>query len=168
MARPAPRSLPVPEASVPSVGAIIKDAAGRFLLQRRDERADLILAGHLGLFGGGVDPGESAEAAMRRELAEELEFRLPPERCVWLTELVFQPHLHGTAPHHKTFFEISAGAAEIETFVLHEGAAMEWHDADALCAHAVVPWDHYAILLQRRRAAWQRELAADPASPYRA
>lgn len=156
------------EESTRSVGAVIKDTRGKYLLQRRDSRVDLILSDHLGLFGGGVEPGETADAAMRRELAEELAFRPAPARCVWLTELVFQPHLRGVAPHHKTFYEFEVDSAEIGAFILGEGAAMEWHDTVSLATHAVVPWDHYAILLDQRRLAWRREQTAEPTSPYRA
>ena len=155
------------EAAIRSVGAVIKDMRGKYLLQRRDSRVDLILSDHLGLFGGGVEPGETADAAMRRELAEELAFRPAPARCVWLTELVFQPHLRGAALHHKTFYEFEVDSAEIGAFILGEGAAMEWHDTVSLAAHGVVPWDHYAILLDQRRMAWRREQADEPTSPYR-
>ena len=60
--------------------ALVADEAGRacFLLTRRTPtlRAH---AGQWALPGGRIDPGESAEAAVRRELEEELGLAVPPD-----------------------------------------------------------------------------------------
>ena len=37
-----------------------------------DDLPGVSLRGHWGCFGGGIDPGETASAAMKRELEEEL------------------------------------------------------------------------------------------------
>lgn len=50
---------------------LVADAAGRVLLQLRDDRPDVAHAGLWGPFGGGVEPGETARAAAMRELHEE-------------------------------------------------------------------------------------------------
>ncbi len=55
-------------AEVPCVGAIARDAAGRLLLIRR---ANPPAAGTWSLAGGRVEPGETWEAAVVRELHEE-------------------------------------------------------------------------------------------------
>ena len=52
------------------VGVLLLDAAGRVLLQERDERAT-IDPERWGLPGGHVDDGETFAAAAARELAEE-------------------------------------------------------------------------------------------------
>jgi 8-oxo-dGTP diphosphatase len=64
-----PRALPV----VPCVGAVVHDAGGRLLLIRRGH------APHQGLWslpGGRVEPGESPEAAVEREVLEETGLRV--------------------------------------------------------------------------------------------
>lgn len=48
-----------------TAGAIIQDRKGRILLQRRSDYGDW------GLPGGGMEPGETVEATMRREVLEE-------------------------------------------------------------------------------------------------
>lgn len=59
--------------SAAAVVALICDAEGRLLLTVRDREP---WAGMLDLPGGFVDPGESAEEALRREVAEELGVRV--------------------------------------------------------------------------------------------
>lgn len=44
----------------------------RVLFQLRDCKPDIVYPGHWGLFGGHLDPGESPEIAVRRELQEEI------------------------------------------------------------------------------------------------
>jgi len=55
--------------SAAAVAALIFDSHGRLLVTRRAIDPD---KGKLDLPGGFIDPGESAEEAVRRELAEEL------------------------------------------------------------------------------------------------
>ena len=57
------------------------DTTGRILLQHRTDDAP-ILPGHWAFFGGGLEPGESAEQALAREAAEELEIVLPTMDCL--------------------------------------------------------------------------------------
>jgi len=60
-----------------SACAILTDTEGRLLLQLRDDRPGVTAAGHWGLFGGAVEPGEDLRAALIRELAEEIGLTLP-------------------------------------------------------------------------------------------
>ena len=57
-----------PRAVIPCVGAIVRDEEGRLLLIRR---AHAPSAGLWSLPGGRVEPGESAQDAVVREVAEE-------------------------------------------------------------------------------------------------
>ena len=54
---------------VAAVGAIVTDENGKVLLVRR---ANDPAKGKLGMPGGFIDPGESAEEALRREMLEEV------------------------------------------------------------------------------------------------
>lgn len=60
-----------PSSLIPVVAAALVDGEGRVLLQRRPEGKQM--AGLWEFPGGKIEPGESPEAALVRELAEELD-----------------------------------------------------------------------------------------------
>ncbi len=59
---------------MPGVGALVRDPAGRFLVQLRAED------GEWSLPGGAVEPGETPAQAIRREVLEETGLRVEPVR----------------------------------------------------------------------------------------
>ncbi len=68
-------------------GVLMIDEWGRYLLQVRDDKPEILHPGAFGLFGGGIEDGEDAAEAMRRELVEEIGLvpdDLAPFRLVWL------------------------------------------------------------------------------------
>jgi 8-oxo-dGTP diphosphatase len=67
---------PVREISV----AILIDTNGRMLLQRRDDKPDILQPGKVGLFGGHREGDESFIDCVVREVAEEISCRVPTER----------------------------------------------------------------------------------------
>jgi 8-oxo-dGTP diphosphatase len=71
-----------------AVGVLI-DAAGRFLVTSRP--AGKVYAGHWEFPGGKVEPGETIDAALRRELHEELGITIGATRP-WKTTLHDYPH----------------------------------------------------------------------------
>jgi 8-oxo-dGTP diphosphatase len=55
-----------------AVALALLEREGRWLLQLRDDVPGIVAPGHWGLFGGHLDPGETPEQALRRELREEI------------------------------------------------------------------------------------------------
>ena len=71
-----------------AVGVLI-DPAGRFLLTSRPDGK--VYAGYWEFPGGKLEPGESVEAALRRELMEELGIQIGAIHP-WKVEVVDYPH----------------------------------------------------------------------------
>ncbi|MGB3136922.1 MAG: NUDIX domain-containing protein [Nodosilinea sp.] len=61
----------------PEVAIAILYHSDRFLMQLRDDIATIAWPGHWGFFGGHIEPGESPDAAVYRELLEEIGYAAP-------------------------------------------------------------------------------------------
>lgn len=131
---------------------------GRYLMQQRDQKPGIFYPGHWGLFGGGMEPGESAETALRRELHEELRLEEPivASRFTKIT-LDFTPCGHGPVERH--FFEVRVTTAQVERLVLGEGRAMRAFEGRALLTRErVTPYDAVAIWMHMKCAGRRQEL----------
>jgi 8-oxo-dGTP pyrophosphatase MutT (NUDIX family) len=125
---------------------------GRYLMQLRDDKPTILLPDHWGLFGGTVEPGEDAMAAMRRELAEELEWR-PPDLAAFTEMTVWLP-LDPPRLDRMSFFIAPATAADLAAMVQHEGADKRLFETEVLAREKrVAPWDLAAVLMHAREAA---------------
>lgn len=105
--------------------AIPVDPAGRVLLQLRDGAAPVHPL-EWGLFGGGVEPGESLAEAMRREFEEETGLR-PPAAA-------FRPFarvVSGTSRRRLYAFTVTLEAAPSD-IALGEGAGFAFIEPDRL------------------------------------
>jgi 8-oxo-dGTP diphosphatase len=98
-----------------AVGVLI-DAEGRFLLTSRPPGK--VYAGYWEFPGGKVEPGETVEQALRRELHEELGIAIGPA-LPWQVELVDYPH----ALVRLHFCKVLAWQGEFE---MREGQSMAW------------------------------------------
>lgn len=90
---------------VPCAGAVIKDAAGRLLLVRRRNEPD---AGLWSLPGGRIEPGETGEQAMIREVREETGLSVRAGRLLAVVEL---PGRDGTILDISDYLAVVTGGS---------------------------------------------------------
>jgi len=100
-----------------AVGVLVDDA-GRFLLTSRP--AGKVYAGYWEFPGGKLEAGESVEAALRRELHEELGIEIDRVEP-WKVEVVDYPH----ARVRLHFCKVRAWRGAFE---MREGQRMAWQD----------------------------------------
>jgi 8-oxo-dGTP pyrophosphatase MutT (NUDIX family) len=75
------------------VALAMLEREGRWLMQLRDQTSSIVAPGCWGLFGGHLDPGETPEQALRRELLEEISWQPPA------LEPVMVHHIHRRTAH---------------------------------------------------------------------
>ncbi len=122
---------------------------GRYLMQLRDDKPGILLPDHWALFGGTVDDGEDAAAAMRRELIEELELR--PRSIIPFTEMTVVLPFVPPRLDRMSFFTVPIDAQDLAATVQHEGAAKRLFTPAALAREKrVAPWDLAAVLMHAR------------------
>ncbi|HZV23945.1 MAG TPA: Nudix family hydrolase, partial [Luteimonas sp.] len=133
----------MPDQPVEVVAGVLEDARGRILLTRRTEGRDL--AGLWEFPGGKREPGETPEAALVRELHEELgidaEVGAP---------LIRVPHRY---PHKRLQLDVRHVASWRGTPKGHEGQALAWVPRQKLASYAMPSADRpvVAALLQPDR-----------------
>lgn len=118
---------------------MLVDAAGRFLLQHRDDKPGIINPGAWSTFGGHLEPYETPEEGFLREIEEELGWR--PS---WST----LAEARGCAcfgPEHLVYDFASPIDIPHERLELHEGQGMGFFAPDALPA-GIVPETRDEIL----------------------
>ncbi len=133
-----------------AVALIVLDDS-RYLMQLRDQKSGIFYPGHWGLFGGGIEPGESAEDGLRRELFEEL--GLEAESVSYFTRFSFDFSCCGAQPVERHYYEVRVAAPKLRTMTLGEGSAMCAFTGQELLAKAnVTPYDAFAIWMHLTRA----------------
>jgi 8-oxo-dGTP pyrophosphatase MutT (NUDIX family) len=134
-----------------SVALIVVDGAN-YLLQLRDQKAGIFYPDHWGLFGGALDPGETPDVALRRELLEELGFA--PHEISYFTEFSFDFAPHGGRRVIRRYYEVHVRSDEIATMTLGEGADFRVFAADEILGQGrVTPYDAMAIWMHATRDA---------------
>lgn len=134
-----------------SVGAIIVTADRRFLLQRRSDIPQIWYPGCWGLFGGGIDRGETELEALTREVKEEIDFAVRDAR--FFTRFQFDFGFADGAAVVRAFYEVPIDAAQIADMRLLEGQDMRLFDADAVLALPdLIGYEQFALYLYIHRA----------------
>lgn len=126
--------------------AILLLEDGRYVMQLRDNIPKIFYPGHWGCFGGAVDSGERPLQALKRELAEELEFKAG--RAVEFTRFHYDLKRLGGGRIARIYYEVPVTGEQYRRFVLHEGKAFKaFTGRQLLCDKRVTPYDAFAIWL---------------------
>lgn len=127
-----------------AAAALLVTPDGRYLLQHRDPLPGIFFPGWWGLFGGALDPGETPEAALHRELQEELDFQPETVRQFCILGLDFRFSGHGQAPRH--IYEVPIEPTDPDRMVQREGQAMALFGPEQiLSGMSVIPYDATVI-----------------------
>ena len=128
--------------SVHVVAGVITDARGRILLARRTEGRDL--AGLWEFPGGKVDPGETPEQALIRELREELDIDARVgERVIAVPQQY---------PHKRLRLDVRRIAAWSGTLKGLDGQALAWVPEHKLASYAMPDADRPVVAALRAPA----------------
>lgn len=126
--------------------ALITMENGGYLMQQRDQKADIFYPGYWGLFGGAVDEGEEPLDALYRELKEELNLEAHSARIFTRLDIDLKPM--GLSKVYRIFYEVTMARADLSSLVLHEGAMMKTFDPkEILFLPRVVPYDAFVLWL---------------------
>ena len=124
--------------------ALLVTPDDEFVLQRRDDKPEIFFPGWLGCFGGGLDPGETPEDCLRRELQEELGLADVALMHFCSIGLDFGFAGYGLLPRH--FFHVPIDPSDVPNLTLAEGRAIEVVPGrEILSGKPVIPYDATAI-----------------------
>ena len=115
------------------VAAVVRDAAGRVLLCRMPRNRG-VFPGQWGLPGGGVEPGETLDEALARELREEVGLEIGEARPLFFKERVAEKLFPDGSRRrlHMVFLVSECRAREGEIVLNDEFEASAWVSADRL------------------------------------
>jgi 8-oxo-dGTP pyrophosphatase MutT (NUDIX family) len=125
--------------------ALILDEQARYLVQLRDSKPTIFFPDHWGCFGGALEPGETDEGCLARELDEELGLDLRQCAVRHFTTFTFDFGFAGGSVIHRAFYEVAATEAALGNLTLREGRSMQLFPGPELLTMQVVPYDRFAI-----------------------
>lgn len=135
-----PDETPCDQSIVHVVAGVIEDARGRILLARRTAGRDL--AGSWEFPGGKVDPGETPEQALARELHEELGIHVHAS-----APLIAVPHVY---PHKHILLDVRRITAWSGHASGRERQALTWAAPEKLHAYAMPSADRPVVAALRQ------------------
>lgn len=136
--------LRVPLAPKNAVAALIVLDDGRYLMQQRDDIQGIFYPGYWGLFGGAMEPGETAVEALVREVHEELAFVVTGQ--TYFTKVVFDFEFAGIGMLDRFFYEVDMPVTALGDLQLGEGHAFDAFTPDQIMAEPrIVPYDAFAL-----------------------
>lgn len=127
---------------------------GRYLLQLRDNIKGIFFPGCWGCFGGGIEPGEQPDEALRRELKEELDLDVEASEFKYFSRFDFDLGFAALPPIWRDIYDLALAPARLDGLRVLEGAAMRLFAAEEILAggEPLTPYDSFALWLHINRA----------------
>jgi nucleoside triphosphatase len=122
----------------PTVGALIFDREGRLFLIRSHK-----WAGRYVVPNNHVELGETLEAALRREVAEETGLSIHDIRFVGVQEFIYDPAFW--QPRHFIFFDYACRADRTDVTLNDEAEAYIWATVEDALRLPMDPYTEKAI-----------------------
>ncbi len=122
----------------PTVGALIFDPAGRlFLMASHKWNGKYVVP------GGHVELGETLEAALHREVAEETGLVIRNVKFIAIQEFIYDPAFW--RPRHFIFFDFACRTETTDVRLNDEAQAYVWVTVDEALQLPVEPYTEKAI-----------------------
>ena len=118
-----------------STTGLLIDVQGRFLLQLRDDKPEIMHPGLWGSFGGRVEPGETPDDGFLRELDEELRWR--PESYTLYMSAPLRTLSDDDARSQLIYIYAAPLDVPLDALTLGEGEAMDVFAPHALPSNTV-------------------------------
>jgi nucleoside triphosphatase len=122
----------------PTVGALIFDTEDRLFLMKSHK-----WSGSYVVPGGHVELGETLEAALCREVAEETGLTIHDIRFVGVQEFIYDPAFW--QPRHFIFFDYACRTNETKVRLNDEAEEYVWATADEALRLLIEPYTEKAI-----------------------
>lgn len=132
--------------------ALIVDESDNYLVQLRDSKRTIFFPDHWGCFGGALDPGETNEVCLARELREELSLDIAQLSWRHFTTFTFDFGFAGGGVIHRTYYEVLLTQQSLDHIELGEGRAMALFSGPELLEKCVTPYDRFAVWMHCYRS----------------
>jgi ADP-ribose pyrophosphatase YjhB (NUDIX family) len=104
---------------IPTVGALLFEPGGEILLVKTHKWSGLY-----GVPGGKIEPGETLEQALRREIREETALEIDAVRLAMVQDCILHPEFH--VPRHFILINFVARALGREVSLNDEAEEYRW------------------------------------------
>lgn len=130
-----------------NAAAAILTIDGRYLLQLRDTKRGIFFPSCWGCFGGGVEPAESPEAALSRELEEELGLDISRRSIRYFSRFDVDLSFAGLPAIWRNFYELELDREDLSALTLGEGREMRLFSAEEVLRYSIdiTPYDAFAL-----------------------